>query len=306
MGKYRPLWLNIVVAQQKANGALEEIMMHVMQLRATRVDQIKNLAKRSMIALALSAFALLGESANIHAQSSTRATPRQASAQMQRSLELNEQGVLAIKARQFENAEQLFAQALEIDSRNITAVFNLAGMYITNKKESQAVYLLSRYAKNFPKDAGLQARLGDAHFGSQNLRSAVAAYEAAYRLDPTYPGLPAKLGTLYSMQNKLPKAATMYEQAVKANPGDAQSLKNLSSVYLGLGKPQLSIITAKKALQISSTSDVYVTLGNAYQELRDEMNALNAFLRAQEMGHKDPNLAKVIEGLTEKSKKGTT
>jgi tetratricopeptide (TPR) repeat protein len=225
---------------------------------------------------------------------------------MQRSLELNERGVLAIKARDFNQAQDLFTKALEIDSRNITAVFNLAGMYITNKKEPQAVSLLSRYTKDFPKDAGLQARLGDAYFGSQDPKNATSAYEAALKLDPSYPGLPAKLGTLYAMQHKLDKAAVMYERAIKANPKDLQSLKNLSSIYLALKKPQQSVTTAKKALQISSSGDLYATLGIAYQELHDDKNALNAFLRAQEMGHKDPNLAKAIEGLTERSKKGTT
>ncbi len=236
-----------------------------------------------------------------HGQTSPAKSTGQVSAQKQRSLEFNEQGVLAIRARHFQNAEELFAKALEVDSRNITAVFNLAGMYITNKKEAQAVALLSRYTKEFPKDAGLQARLGDAYFGSQDPRNAVVAYEAAYKLDQKHPGIPSKLGTLYAMQNNLAKAAAMYEQAVKANPNDSQSLKNLSNVYLGLGKPQQSIATAKRALQISSTADVYVTLGNAYQQVDDEKNALNSFVRARNMGHQDPNLVKVIEALTSKA-----
>lgn len=236
------------------------------------------------------------------AQTPKRRSAGQVNAQIQRSLELNEQGVLAIKARRFQEAEDLFTKALEVDSRNITAVFNLAGMYITNKREAQAVTILSRYTKEFPRDAGLHARLGDAYFGSQDPRNAAIAYEVAYKLDPKYPGIPSKLGTLYAMQNKLSKAAAMYEQAVKANPNDAQSLKNLSNVYLGLGKPQQSISTAKRALQLSSTADVYVTLGNAYQEVRDNKNALNSFIRAKELGYQDPNLTKVIEGLTDKSR----
>lgn len=219
------------------------------------------------------------------------------SAQSQRSLELNEQGVAAIKIKDFNRAENLFNDAISIDSKNITAVFNLAGMYITNKKESQAVSLLQRYTREFPKDAGLHARLGDAYFGSQDPKNAIASYETALKLDPNYPTLPVRLGTLYTMTKKLDKAAAMYEKAVQKNPKDIQSLQNLSSLYLALNKPQQAVSTAKRALQISSSAELYVTLGNAYQGLKDPQNALISFQRAQELGYKDPALPKVIEEL---------
>jgi tetratricopeptide (TPR) repeat protein len=263
-------------------------------------------ATQLLVATAISAVVFCPSPRWVMAQSSNSTANAKVNPQVQRSLELNERGVLAVRAREFSQAEELFTKALEVDSRNITAVFNLAGMYITNKKEASAVTLLTKYTADFPKDAGLRARLGDALFGSQQPNKAVASYEAALAIDPKYPGVPAKLATLYAMQNKIDKAATMYERAVKANPQDVQSLKNLSSIYLGLGKPQQAVSTAKRALQLSATADVYVTLGNAYQELRDDKNALNAFQRAKELGYKDPNLAKVIEGLTEKTKKGMT
>jgi tetratricopeptide (TPR) repeat protein len=219
------------------------------------------------------------------------------SAQAQRSLELNEQGVAAIRAKDFTRAEKLFSEALSVDSKNITAVFNLSGMYVTNKKEGQAVSLLQKYTREFPKDAGLHARLGDAYFGSQDPKNAIASYEKALQLDPKNPLIPVRLATLYAMNKKIDKAAEMYEQALKHNPRDAQSLQNLSSIYLALNKPQQAIATAKKALQVAATPELYVTLGNAYQDLSDPRNALISFQRAQELGYKDPNLAKVIENL---------
>jgi tetratricopeptide (TPR) repeat protein len=238
-------------------------------------------------------------SSSAHSQQSPSASKKTPalSVQAQRSLELNEQGVTAIKARDFSRAESLFSEALRVDGRNITAVYNLAGMYITNKKEGQAVALLQKYTLEFPKDAGLHARLGDAYFGSQDPKSAIAAYEKSLQLDPKNPSVPVRLATLYTMSKKIDKAAKMYEQVLKQNPRDLQSMQNLSSIYLALNKPQQAIATAKKALQISATPELYVTLGNAYQDLKDPRNALISFQRAQELGYKDPNLGKVIEDL---------
>ena len=115
------------------------------------------------LSLSLCAISSVHAADKKQASKSSSAAPT-LSARAQRSLELNEQGVVAIKGRNFDRAESLFKQALEVDEKNLTAVFNLAGMYITNKKDAQAVTLLSKYAKDYPSDAGLQARLGDAYF----------------------------------------------------------------------------------------------------------------------------------------------
>ncbi len=254
--------------------------------------------------LLCSALALSPTAYSQQAPSATKKAPA-LSAQAQRSLELNEQGVTAVKAKDYSRAESLFNQALSIDSRNITAVFNLAGMYITNKKEGQAVALLQKYTRDFPKDAGLHARLGDAYFGSQDPKNAIASYEKALQLDPKNPSVPVRLATLYTMSKKLDKASKMYEQVLKQNPQDLQSMQNLSSIYLALNKPQQAIATAKKALQISASPELYVTLGNAYQDLKDPRNALISFQRAQELGYKDPNLAKVIENLAKITSENT-
>ena len=215
----------------------------------------------------------------------------------QHSLRLNEQGAQAVKERRFKDAEQLFKKSLERDTSNITAVVNLAGMYITNKKETLAISLLSEYTKKLPADAYLQARLGDAFFAAKKSSQAISAYEKALSLDPSLVPPLVRLASLYTMSNKLERARDMYIQAVKANPQDARSLNNLSSLYLGLGDPKSAISTAKKALRVSSTSETYITLGNAYQRVGDNRNALHSFKRARQMGSNEPKLTDVIQEL---------
>ena len=61
----------------------------------------------------------------------------------------------------------------------MTAVFNLAGMYLTNDKSKAAIVLLQDYTKKYPGDAGLYARLGDAYFGSKQLDKAIVNYKQA-------------------------------------------------------------------------------------------------------------------------------
>lgn len=225
----------------------------------------------------------------------------QLTAQAQRSLELNEQGVLALKKRNFPVAESLFRQALDTDSLNATAAFNLASTLLANKKEREALPLLKEYASHFPGDASFQARLGDAYFGLQDPKNATSHYERAYAIDPQYPQLAAKLGTLYSLLNELERATGMYEAAVKLHPKDAQSLSNLSSLYLADGQPSMAVATAKRAVQLQPKPETFVTLGSAYEELKDPKSALSAYRRASDLGYKDPALREAIAQLEKKT-----
>ncbi|NLF24407.1 MAG: tetratricopeptide repeat protein, partial [Deltaproteobacteria bacterium] len=114
-------------------------------------------------------------------------TQTSADARQSKSLQLNERGAAAVNAKDFSGAEQLFRQALAVDPYNLTAVFNLAGMYLSNQKEESAKQLLEDYTKRYPKDAGLYARLGDTYFTLKKLQEAARAYETVLKLNPSYP-----------------------------------------------------------------------------------------------------------------------
>lgn len=214
-----------------------------------------------------------------------------------RSLELNEQGVKLVNSGKFQDAEDTFRAALNADPGNLTAVFNLAGMFIQNKKEGLAVDILQKYAKENPADPALQARLGDAFFVKKDLQSAYNYYSAAYKLDPKYPGVAGKLGTLHAMGKQLTEAEKMFQEAVTLEPKNAQFLANYSSLLLANKKPKEAVVAAKRSLQVAPSSETYVTLAAAYEDLRDKKNALAAYERAKELGDKRPELEKKIADL---------
>jgi tetratricopeptide (TPR) repeat protein len=214
-----------------------------------------------------------------------------------RSIELNEQGVVAIKAKNSKQAEDLFRQALAADAGNLSAVFNLAGALLVNKKENEAIALLTEYTKNFGLDPGLFVRLGDVYFTAKKLIEAAEAYEKALHIAPNYPGIAPKLGAIYTLLNRSTQAERAFLLAVEQNPKDGQSLSNLAGIFLANGKPDKAISTAKRALQVRPGSELYVTLGTAYEIQKDYKNALIAFQRAVDLGDKREELKKKIEAL---------
>lgn len=217
--------------------------------------------------------------------------------QLSLSAKLNEEGVKAMQAKNFPLAVQIFKKSMSTDPYNLTAVFNLGAAYLSQEKYRDAIELLEPYAARNVDDAGIYVRLGDAYFASKDIHKAKTSYERAVALAPKYFGLQAKLGTIYALNKNLPLAEKAFRQAIEINQKDGQSLANLSSVLLALKKPEEAIQTAKRALQVQPSADVYITLGNAYEILRDRKNALISFQRAHDLGNTSKELNEKIEQL---------
>jgi tetratricopeptide (TPR) repeat protein len=214
-----------------------------------------------------------------------------------RSLRLNEEAVAHVKAGRFQEAEDAFRAALTADAGNLTAAFNLAGVYLQNKKEELAVKLLERYVATNQGDASLHARLGDAYFVSKDLKSAATHYESAHRIDPKYPMVAARLGTIYSLGSQLTKAEAMFRKAVELDPQNAQHLGNLASLLFANGKHEEAASIAKRSIQAAPQHQAYVTLGSAYEALGKRQEALQAYKEAQKLGDSSGELKEKVETL---------
>jgi|GEM_PF-1597008 len=215
-----------------------------------------------------------------------------------KSIEFNERGVAAVGGRDTRAAEDLFRKAVEADSKNISAVFNLSGMLLTNQKEAQAISLLESYTRDFATDAGLWARLGDAYFSTKKTTEAQRAYERAWKIDPSTPTVSAKLATIYTLSNQLSKAEKTLLDAVDQSPRDVQLLSNLSAVFLANNKADMAVSTAKRGIQLKPTRELYITLGTAYETKKDYKNSLIAFQRAKDLGDTRAELQQKIDALS--------
>ncbi|MDC0357607.1 tetratricopeptide repeat protein [Oligoflexia bacterium] len=214
-----------------------------------------------------------------------------------KSIELNEKGAAAAQAQNFKQAEDYFRKALVADPNNLTAVFNLSSLHLRSNDTAKAIALLTKYTKKHSKDAGLFARLGDAYFASKKIELAIENYKAAFETNPLTPGIAAKLGTLFTLTNNLDDAEIMLLEAVKLEPKDSNLLTNLSSVFLANGKPEKAVSTAKRGLQIQATSALYLTLGTAYEILKDYKNSVIALQRAKDLGDTSSELQDKISDL---------
>ncbi len=76
----------------------------------------------------------------------------------------------------------------------------------------------------------------------------------------------------------------MYRKSLEVDATDAESLSNLAAMCLVNQKPEQAIQAAKNALQQKVEAQTYVTLGSAYEMLRDFSNAKISFEKAIALG----------------------
>ncbi len=219
-----------------------------------------------------------------------------------RSLALNEQGLAALKDNKPQEAEELLSQAVKVDPGNLTALYNLAGVLVFNKKKEEAIVLLEKHRVQSLNDAGLLVRYGDLLFSTGKTKEAVTQYEKAYALNKSYAGLTAKLGLTYALQSRLDESEQMYLAAAKAEPRNGDILGNLSSILLSLGKTEQAISTAKEAVQFAPKKETFVTLGSAYEAKKEFAAALDSFTRARDLGAKTAEVDEKIAALTKLAK----
>ncbi len=214
-----------------------------------------------------------------------------------KSLQTNELGVRALHAKNFTKAENYFEEALEIDPFNLTAAYNLAVAYLSNKKDSSAKKLLIKYTQKYPQDDGLFAKLGDTYFSLKEPKNAINAYKKSIELNPEQISLYNKLGVAYSLTHDTKNAEKYLSKAYSKAPKDAQIISNLASVQLANSKIKEAIRTSKRSLQIKPLGKTYITLGTAYEMEKDFNKALIAFQRAKDLGIKDKSLTEKIKEL---------
>ena len=210
---------------------------------------------------------------------------------------LNTRGVELLQNADFSGAIEQFKRALAREPRNLTVVANLSGAYIAAKNFDQAIDLLTTYNSQYGKDPQLFGRLGDAYFSSKRPQESIAPYEQALKLDPTNVRIADKLSTVYAMQNRLADAERVLVKAIESDPKNGLLLTNLSNVFLANSKPGEAIRTAKLALQVQPSSDVYVTMGSAYEQLKDLKNSLIAYQRAFDLGDQRPEIKSKLDDL---------
>jgi tetratricopeptide (TPR) repeat protein len=190
------------------------------------------------------------------------------------------EGLKALDAKQYEQAAQLFSQAIQADPKDYAAHFHLALAYSLLGKDAEAIpeyqktldlkpglyqaelnigMLLLRdqrakEAKPYldaaveakPKEFRPQYYLAEALSAAGDASAAEAHYQAAAELDPKSAAAHLGLGRAQAKQNRLAEAAEHFRKAAELDPKFDDAILELASLFEQNHQPEEAVALYKK------------------------------------------------------------
>lgn len=164
----------------------------------------------------------------------------------------------------------------------------LGALYIESGKISEGIELLQRGIASKQANADvmyeLHYHLGIAYNQIQNIRQAIAHYQAAIKLVVTpilKLGAYNNLGNLLKSLGDLRSAKSAYEMTIRIDPNFATGYYNLGMTLKAMGQFMDAIASYQKAIQLNPHyANAYQNLGVAWLKVGNEKASIAAFKKA--------------------------
>lgn len=194
---------------------------------------------------------------------------------------------LAVRTRgqihYWQDSDTLWSHALDVTQNNFIAEDNLGGALLIEGREEQAYSHFLAAARINPQDPMSRSNLGVYLQTHNQVREAIAQYEAAVALtsDPGLLGQTyANLGAAYRALGDDDSARKKFEQAVRFNPNQFNAWLGLGALVEKQGKSEEAIGDFSRSVDAQPTARGYFELGRAYAQSGRSTQAIEAYHEA--------------------------
>jgi tetratricopeptide (TPR) repeat protein len=185
-------------------------------------------------------------------------------------------GVIYHDQGQYQKAQRAFEAALRLNPSYTDAALNLAVIYNDTGKYQQAQEAyrqalshsgaskghLDRYVQG--KLANMYAEIGDVYLSAGFYPEAIAEYERALRLGPTFVDIRLRLAGACRDAGRRDEAIEQYQEIVKQNPGFIPARLSLGLAYHAAGRRADAVVQWEEVLRLAPgnrNAEAYLQLG---------------------------------------------
>lgn len=151
------------------------------------------------------------------------------------------EGQRAFQLRRYDEAERKFAQALQLDERNVDMLTYLAAAQLEQERFPEAEATLQRALAVDPNNADGVSLLGLLRFRQGRFEEAFDLLSRAAQLNPDNPYTQNYLGVTLSQRGQRAAAETALRRAVALDPNYGEAHANLAVVYTLARPPALEL-----------------------------------------------------------------
>ena len=187
-------------------------------------------------------------------------------------------GVMAYRAKDYEEAEKIIRHAIELGHQNPCLYIMLGSVLFEKGKSNDAARCLKKAIEIDSDYVDAYFKLGRLYYMEGKFKESTECFKKCIQLKPEYHDAYFKLGFVFHKQGLLPDALSYYQKAIKLQPGTAQSYLSLGSVFQQQGHLEKAVYCYKKAIKLNPDfASAYNNMGVALQKLSRFNQAISCY-----------------------------
>ena len=193
-------------------------------------------------------------------------------------------GTLSAQIKNLDQAKKFLERAIEIKNDYSETHYNLGNVLIELGEIQKAIDCFEKVIQINPDNADAHNNLGNLLKELGKIHDAESCYKKAIQINPNYTNAYNNLGTIFQKYKDFQEAIRLYEKTIQLNPNFASPHNNLGLIFLELEEYQKAINSYEKAMQIDPKYvDAYYNLGRLFEELKEFEKAIRYYQKAIEI-----------------------
>jgi len=191
----------------------------------------------------------------------------------------------------FEKAADLYAQCLRIDPHHAASMYEMANIYMGQKKSNDALYFAKAATEQAPDNIWYQLLLAEVYENTGKYEEAISVYEDVIKKNPGRLDFYFALASMYLYQNKPAEAIKVYDK-VEAMAGVSKELSvQKERLYLKMNKVDKAAAELEKLIaKFPDDLEAYALLVEMYQVNNQEDKAFETIQRMQRKAPESPHV----------------
>ncbi|WP_171022330.1 tetratricopeptide repeat protein [Thalassotalea litorea] len=182
------------------------------------------------------------------------------------------------------SGEQLFEQAIKVQSNNPSLYFNYANHLLSKGQFNKAVELYRKCLQLQPQNANAHYNLGLAATNAEDYNLALQHLQQAKKLQPKNLNIAIALGNAYKRNSDFDNAIDQFDQVINEQADNFQAWFNKGSTLRTKGEPDAALACYQKIKkQGAQSAEFHFNLGCAYYDLNQIDQASQSLQKAIEI-----------------------
>ena len=203
---------------------------------------------------------------------------------------------ISILNNDFNNSEIFSTEQIQLYPNEVSGYTNLAITYINIDNSFDAIAILLKAKKKFPRNFSINYMLGSTYNNEKKFTLAIESLNKALDLDPNSRSTKHLLANVHNSIGDWSISENIYKELIKSDQKDAQALNNYSYTLAERGlKLKEALNMSQKANELEPNNAAFLdTMGWVFYKLKKYNKAINYIQKSVSL---NPNNIVVLEHL---------